>query len=136
MASEQGGTGPCNPSGLVSSHKNPQQFIFLILGLNFPFVHCHCATLQVILPPLGNQERLPLGACIPQIPAVAAGCREALLLEQPLRRVCSLVRPLGCRRELAGFIHLRSLAPVMDCVVTSSAASGLGMGQGQHELPQ
>lgn len=64
---QQGISGPRNPQGLVSSHKNSQQFIFLVLGLNLPFVPCHCATLQVIALPWGSRECLPPGACVAQI---------------------------------------------------------------------
>lgn len=100
-----GGTGPCNPRGLVSSHKNSQQFIFLILGLNLPFVHCHCATLQAIPPPLGHRERLPPGACVPQIHAVAAARKEALQRKEPLLLVYSLVGA-PCQWRRAGAIPL------------------------------
>lgn len=84
------------------------QFICLILGLNLSFVPCHCLTLQVIPLPLGSWECLPPGACVPQIPAVPAACKEAPLRKNPC---CSQHYVQPCWNPLlkvrsAGSIHL------------------------------
>lgn len=131
-----GGTGPCNPWGLASSHKNSQQFIFLILGLNLPFVHCYCATLRVIPPLLGNWERLPPGACVPQILAVAAACKEALLRKEPLLLAYSLI---GAPRQWsrAGAIHFFKWPCPKDsyCLYCNLLCHlGTGNRQGRREL--
>lgn len=90
---------------IPESPKNSQQFILLILGLNLPFFHCHCAALQIIPPPSGNQEQLPPGACVPQILAVTAACKETLLRKEPLLLAHSLLGA-PCQWRRAGAINL------------------------------
>lgn len=134
VCGEGGHTVP--PWGLVSSPENSQQFIFLVLGLNLPFVHCHCAALCVTPPPSGIQERLPPGACVPQILAVVLHAKRPCCRRSLPLYLCTALEPLVSGGELAGLIYLSVLAPVMAivCIVTSSATWGLGMEQGQHEL--